>query len=168
MRYAPWMVCPTLLFFVLAGAGRAEDFRMQTNVFSGSGAEPVSRSTTLFRAGYVYDYLEGADPDAADRVAIFDKAHGRFIVLDPARKVRAEIKTDDVLLFAGKLQAAVAARSTHAFTRFAADPSFEVDFAPDGTLTLSSEHMTYKLSTMPAQTPEAATQFREFSDWYVL
>ena len=51
----------------------------------------MSQNTTLFEAGYVYDYL--SDPD---RVAVFDQPHGRFIVLDPVRKVKAEVKTDDV------------------------------------------------------------------------
>lgn len=165
MRHAPILACLTLVLSVFAVA-RAEDFRIQTNVFSGNDKVPVSKSTTLFRAGYVYDYLESADPAEPDRVAIFDKAHGRFIVLDPTRKVRAEVKTDEVLLFAGKLQAAVSARSKHEFTRFAADPKFEVDLSPDGELTLSSDVMTYRLNTMPAHSPEAAGQFREFSDWY--
>jgi hypothetical protein len=160
------IACLTFVFSAIAAISAAEDFRIQTNVYAGNNTTPVSKSLTLFRAGYVYDYLEGDDPAMDDRIAIFDKAHGRFIVLDPARKVRAEVKTDDVLLFAGKLQAAVATHSTHEFTRFAADPQFEVDFQPDGTLKLTSDVMTYKLTTMPARSPEAAAQFREFSDWY--
>lgn len=165
MRHARITACLTLVFSAFASLVTAEDFRIQTNVYAGNDETPVSQSLTLFRAGYVYDYLEGDDPAIADRIAIFDKAHGRFIVLDPARKLRAEVKTDEVLLFAGKLQAA-AARSKQEFTRFAANPDFEVDFTPEGTLTLSSEIMTYTLSTMAARTPEAAIQFREFSDWY--
>lgn len=165
MRHARTAACLMLVFSALATLAVAEDFRIQTNVYAGNDETPVSQSLTLFRAGYVYDYLEGEDPAVADRIAIFDKPHGRFIVLDPARKVRAEVKTDDVLQFAGRLQTA-AARSKQEFTRFAANPDFKVDFADNGTLTLSSEIMTYKLSTMPARTPEAATQFREFSDWY--
>jgi hypothetical protein len=144
----------------------ADDFRIQTDVYSGKSKIPVSRNTTLFRAGHVYDYLSNPqDAAAKERVAVFDHARGRFILLDPARKQKAEVKSDDVLLFASKLQAA-GAKSSNAFTKFAVDPEFEVDFSQDGELSLTSPHMTYKLKTMPAISPEAAGQYREFSDWY--
>ena len=34
-----------------------DDFRIETKVYAGKGKEPASRNTTLFRAGFVYDYL---------------------------------------------------------------------------------------------------------------
>ena len=138
----------------------ADDFRIETKVFSDKGKTAVSHNTTLFKAGYVYDYL--SDPD---RVAVFDKPHGRFILLDPARKLKTEIKTDDVLTFATKFHD-WAAKSANAFMRFAADPEFNVSFSEDGKLTLASPHINYRLQTEPANTPEAAEQYREFSDWY--
>ena len=161
-----------LLFGAMLGAlssaaASADDFRIQTDVFAADSKIPVSQNTTLFRAGYVYDYL--THPQSAktvDRVAVFDQQHGRFIVLDPARKEKAEIKTDDVLLFASKQQAYARAKSSNAFNKFAADPEFEIDFSQDGELKMTSPHMTYELKTMPANTPEAAAQYREFSDWY--
>lgn len=163
MLRVPTLACLACLSILGTFAG-AEDFRIETNVYSGTSKVPLSQNITLFQAGYVYDYLVNQKlPHLSDRVAIFDQSHGRFVVLDPDRKVKAEVKTDEVLLFASKLQAA---RSTNAFKRFAVDPDFEVEFSQDGELTLSSEHMTYKLKTMPAQSPDAATQYREFSDWY--
>jgi len=174
MRYARTCLLSlslTLLGALILGAtssaALADDFRIQTDVYAGDSKIPVSQNTTLFRAGYVYDYLTHPQKaNTVDRVAVFDQQHGRFIVLDPARKVKAEVKTDDVLLFASKLQTLVAAKSSNAFTKFAADPEFETDFSQDGELTMKSAHMTYELKTMPASTPEAAAQYREFSDWY--
>lgn len=165
MRFARTLACLTLVALAPAAAC-AEDFRIQTNVYSGKNKTPVSQATTLFHSGAVYDYLESETPGLVERVAVFDQPHGRFILLDTQRKVKAEVKTDDVLLFAGKLQAAVAARSTHEFTKFAADPQFEVELSQDGQLTLTSPIMTYTVATMPAKSPELANQFREFSDWY--
>ena len=49
---------------------------------------------------------------------------------------------------------------------FAAAPNFEVDFEQNSELTLTSDFMTYQLTTIPANTPEAAQQYHEFSDWY--
>jgi len=150
-----------------SAAALADDFRIKTDVFATDSKIALSQNITLFRAGYVYDYLTHPQKaNTVDRVAVFDQQHGRFIVLDPARKVKAEVKTDDVLLFASKLQTLVAAKSSNAFTKFAADPEFEVDFSQDGELKMTSPHMTYELKTIPANTPEAAAQYREFSDWY--
>jgi hypothetical protein len=49
---------------------------------------------------------------------------------------------------------------------FAAAPDFQVDFEQSNELTLTSDFVTYKLTTIPANTPEASQQYREFSDWY--
>jgi hypothetical protein len=155
---------------IMTAAGtvaRADDFRIQTDVYVGKSKIPISQNTTLFRAGYVYDFLTNPQrPDAVERVAVFDQGHGRFILMDPSRKLKSEVKTDEVLLFASKLQTAVTAKSTNAFTKFAVDPRFEIEFSQDGELTMSSPHMSYRLKTMPANSNEAAVQYREFSDWY--
>jgi hypothetical protein len=137
---------------------KADDFRIETKVFSGK--EMVSQNTTLFEAGHVYDYLS-----KPERVAVFDQTRGRFIVLDPARKVKAEVKTDDVSVFADKFRE-IAEKSSRPFMNFAANPQFEVNFDQDNELTLTSDFVTYKLTTIPASTTEAAQQYREFSDWY--
>ncbi len=151
---------PAVLWLLVTCAAAAEDFRIETKVFAGKGKEPVSENITLFRAGCVYDYLSNPD-----RVAVFDQRGGRFIVLDPDRKLKAEVKTDEVQSLVSRLHD-VAANSSNAIVRFAADPDFEVEFAENGDLTLASEHMTYKLKTMPAVTGAAAEQYHEFSDWY--
>jgi hypothetical protein len=143
-----------------ASAALADDFRIETKVFSGRGKTPVSQNVTLFCAGLVYDFLS-----QPDRVAVFDKARGRFILLDPERKVKAEVTTDEVMTFTEKAQS-MASRSSQAFLKFAADPDFDVKFSESGELDLSSEYLTYRLQTVPAASPEAVRQYREFSDWY--
>jgi hypothetical protein len=147
-----------LLLSIMPAA--ADDFRIETKVFVGKGKTPVSHNTTLFSAGYVYDYLSGPD-----RVAVFDQRGGRFILLDPQRKERAEIKTDEVRDLLEQLHD-LAARSSSPTMRFAADPEFKVDYSDEGELVLSSPLMTYKLQTTEAATPQAAEQYHEFSDWY--
>ncbi len=154
------LVLPAALWLLSLGPAPADDFRIETKVFAGKTKTPISRNVTLFRAGYVYDYL--SDPD---RVAVFDQRGGRFILLDPARKLKAEVKTDEVRDLITRLHD-VAANSSNPIVRFAADPDFKIEFDEEGQLTLSSEHMTYKLQTMPAVTGTAAEQYHEFSDWY--
>jgi hypothetical protein len=145
---------------LFGSAALAEDFRIETKVYVARSKNPVSQNTTLFDAGYVYDYLSGPE-----RVAVFDQQHGRFILLDPVRKLKAEVKIEDVRRFADELQS-ISAKSSRAFTKFAAEPEFDVTFSEDGELTLESPLITYKLQTIPAESPEAAEQYREFSDWY--
>ncbi len=154
--------CLLVLGFV-QGVCLADDFRIETKVFVGKDKSPVSQTTTLFKAGYVYDYL--SSPSNPEQVAVFDKQHGRFILLDRTRKLKTEIKSENVLAFVEKCQA-LAAKSSNAFLKFAADPEFETDFSADGELTLSSQFINYRLQTQPANTPAAAQQYREFSDWY--
>jgi hypothetical protein len=143
-----------------AAAARAEEFRIVTKVYSGKDKTPVSTNTTLFQGGYVYDYSS-----ESERVAVFDEPHGRFILLDPARKEKSEIKTADVAAFAEELQGLVS-RNSNAFLRFAGDPQFNVEFKETGELTLGSEYISYRLLTEPAVSPVAARQYRDFSDWF--
>ncbi|MBI3837599.1 MAG: hypothetical protein HY288_06665 [Planctomycetia bacterium] len=165
---SPLLLSHVLLTFVLAislmhSLSLADDFRIETKVFVGKDKSSVSQTTTLFKAGYVYDYL--SSPPNPEQVAVFDKQHGRFILLDPSRKLKTEIRSEDVLVFARQCQA-LAGKSSNAFLKFAADPEFETDFSAGGELTLSSQFINYRLQTEPANTPEAAQQYREFSDWY--
>ncbi len=159
-RILATLILPAAVACGLFGPARADDFRIETKVYVGKGKRPVSENTTLFRAGYVYDYMSGSG-----RVAVFDRSHGRFIVLDPARKLKAEVKTDEVRQLIDSLHD-LAVNSSNPGIRFAADPAFEVEFDEQGTLTLSSAHITYELKTEPAATPEAARQYHEFADWY--
>lgn len=139
----------------------AEDFRIETKVYVGSSKTPMSENITLFRAGYVYDYLTSGAP----RVAVLDQRGGRFIVLDPVRKIKAEIKADEIRSQMEERRQQ-AKRSLNAALKFAADPDFEVEFTEAGELILASQHMTYSLRTMAAPSDGAAQQYREFSDWY--
>ncbi|MEX2112335.1 MAG: hypothetical protein WD845_04075 [Pirellulales bacterium] len=138
----------------------AADFRIETKVFVGKDSEPVSHNETLFQAGYVYDYL--SEPQ---RITVFDQVHGRFVLLDPTRKLKVEIKTDDVVVFSDRFHT-WAAKSSNGFMKFAADPEFEVKLSSDGKLTMVSPHLTYELETVPAESEQSAQQYREFSDWY--
>jgi hypothetical protein len=153
-------ILPAMLAGAFARPAAADDFRIETKVYTGKSKQPASRNTTLFRAGFVYDYLSDDG-----QVVVFDPARGRFIVLDPVRKLKAEVKTERVRKLVDSLHD-LAARSGSAAVRFAADPQFEVDFSADGDLALTSTHVKYRLKTVPAATPEAAAQYREFSDWY--
>jgi len=155
-------VAPILLTLAMfCASARGEDFRIESKTFVGKDKAPASENVTLFRAGVVYDYL--SDPQG---VAVFDKAHGRFILLNPARKIKTEIKTDDVTTFAQSVKAA-AGQSQNKFLRFSANPEFHSTFDEEREeLSLTSPYMTYQVLTAKAKNLVAAQQYREFLDWY--
>lgn len=144
-----------------AQSAASEDFRVENEVFFGSRKKADSRSTTIFREGVVYDYLE----DPAE-VIVFDKQAGRFVLLDTVRRVRAELTTQEVLAFTQRLQRRAEAQRDP-FIKFLAAPRFGEQFdKASGELTLSSAWMTYRLVLVDAESPAISQQYREFSDWY--
>lgn len=148
---------------ILFGSGGAlgEDFRVDNEVFVGKQSEPASRSTTIFYNGVVYDFME--EPD---EVIVLDKAAERFVLLDTARRIRADLSFEDVTAFSKQLQRA-AENHRDPFIRFLANPKFEEQFdASSGELTLSSEWMIYRLVLQNVDSPQLARQYRESCDWY--
>jgi hypothetical protein len=143
----------------------AEGFRIETKIYAGDEEEPISKATTLFQGGVVYDFL--ADPK---QIAIFRKPGsskpGRFILLDPVRRVRTELSTDQLTGAMDKLTS-WASRQTDPFLQFAANPKFDESFSEEsGKLVLASHEESYQIATAPAHEPESLDQYREFLDWY--
>jgi hypothetical protein len=160
----------TLLVSLLAVAAFstisvADDFRIETKVFVGEEQEPASTTTTLFQGGVVYDFL-----NEPEQIAVFRKPGGgkpgRFILLDPARRVRTELSTDQLAGAMNKLRN-WAARQRDPLLKFAANPQFEESFdRTTGQLLLASHEESYTITTEPADMPEALSEYREFLDWY--
>lgn len=157
-RWVRNAVC--LLSSLAAASAVAAEFRIESRIYQGKEKQPASRSLTLFHAGVIYDYL-----DEPKRVAVLDPKFGRFILLDPQRRLRAEIKTAEVRTFSTGLKDLLA-KSGSAQARFQAQPVFAVDWnEPSGTLNLTSDSMSYKVEALPAPTADVAQQYREFCDW---
>ena len=137
----------------------AEDFRIESRVFAGKDAKPVSENTTLFHVGIVYDYIPGKEsPFSTDPEPI--------CALDRQRKVKAEVTVAQLQTFCDRLQH-MAAEDSNPFVRFVAEPHFDAAMGAEASeLVLSSPQMTYRLKTTKAESPEASQQYREFSDWY--
>ena len=110
----------------LAAIASAEGFRIATKIFVGKEKEPVSTATTLFLNGTVYDFL--SEPE---QIAVFHKSPGdkpgRFILLDPDRRVRTEFSTDKVNGAMEKLNK-WASQQKDPVLKFAADPKFDEKF----------------------------------------
>src|SRR5262245_9932777 len=89
------------LFFCCAAVAQAQDFRVYTRIFDarvlegGKGKEAapqlLGRSTSLFHAGKVYDYL-----DSGHQMTIFEPAHERFVIVDDPRRQMTMISFEEI------------------------------------------------------------------------
>lgn len=146
---------------VWSQAALGEQFRIRNKVFAGGGQDPQVQTTTMFMDDMVYDFLE-----APPEVTVFDKAGGRFVLLDLGRRVKTELSTERVAALATRLQQ-WARMQSDPYLRFLASPKFDETFDEHtGELTLSSAWLTYRASSVPARSEAAMRQYREFADWY--
>ena len=53
----------------------AQEFGVETEVFTGENIEPFSESLTIFSGEVVYDFLLGA----SEEIAIFDMSRSRIV-----------------------------------------------------------------------------------------
>lgn len=155
-----------LLGLLLLGGGiplatRAQEFRVETDVFVGSQKKPVAQSLTLFTSGLVYDFpLMGPS-----EIAVLDPSRGRFVLLDTQRKVKATLTTQELLEFTASMKAQ--AQDADGVVGFAVNPQFTQTFdQPTGWLTLSSKLLTYRLKGSPPKQSAAVDVYRQFADWY--
>lgn len=155
---------------LLVASTSAQDFRMETDVFVGKQKEPVAQYLTLFYGDVAYDFLlkSGSDALAANAVGeatMFDIPGGRIVLMDPARKVKTEIKMEKLLEFMYVLRE----RGTRSDSKLPAElflPELKTTHNEDeNILTLASERVTYRATIQKAKTPTAAEQYRKFADW---
>jgi len=148
-----------VLYGVLVGTSVAADFRVQNSVFLEGSTEPISRTTTLFKSGRIYDIWE--EPKAA---AIFDVAEKRVIHLDRSRQVRVELSFRDIDTFTQQWRSLAATHRDRLF-RFLLQPKFEEDFdAAAGKLVLRSDWLTYRITAFAPADRAAVGRYVRFSD----
>ena len=157
-RLASWL--PLAAGVLIPCQAAADDFRIESKIFVGKEIVASSENLTLFRGGQVYDFLT-----KPSETTVFDKPRGRVILLDPARKVRTEIKADRLVAFGEELKV-WASKQSDPFLKFAADPRFEQSLDAGGELLFTSPFISYRVSTVKANTESVANQYLEFSDSY--
>ncbi len=151
-------------------ARAAEAFRIETKVYTGDPKdkklEPISKTTTLFKDGIVYDFLEHPEQTAVFRKATGGKP-GRFILMNDKERAQTEVSTEKLATTMKDLRK-WASGQKDPFLKFAANPRFDETFDRDtGKLVLASPLQTYTVDTSPAsQHQDSMTDYHEFLDWY--
>ena len=154
-----------LAFVATAQSAPPEGFRIETKIFQGKEEEPISKATTLFRDGVVYDFLE-----QPEQVAVFRKATGdkpaRFVLINNQEQVQTEISTEKLAATMGKPRS-WAAEQRDPFLQFSASPRFNETFDREkGKLVLASQLVTYTVEANPVGHQDSLPAYHEFLNWY--
>src|SRR4051794_13976537 len=92
--FAGWLVWLAGALTALPAVADGQEFRVDTEVFENQEKEPLLTQLTVFSAdGTIYDFCLTEPLE----VTVFDPRHGRFTLLDEARKVKASVTTQELL-----------------------------------------------------------------------
>lgn len=148
------------------------DLRVESELFSAGGDEPVARSLTLFHQGVAWDFLEIVNADtktaAIGEIVLHDPARERVVVIDPVRHVKTQV--DMIRLERLSVSLAKWARSNDdRLVRWAGGPDFTAGFTEeDERIELVGPRVRYAVAYESAPCPEAAFNYRRFADTAIL
>ncbi len=136
------------------------DFRMETDVFSGSQVDPIVETLTIFRAQVIYDFM---GPDG-EEITIFDIPRGSIVLVDRGRKMKTSISTSQLMAFMASVKSQP---QSSAATNHLLAPKFQETYeADEQVLTLTDVKLTYRAKGIKPKHPEFAQRFQLFADWY--
>ncbi len=156
------------------GDGQFE-LRVESELFADGNAAPVARSLTLFQGDVAWDFLELAEPAAADEagmrlaeIVLHDPARERVVVIDPARDVKTQIDTIRLERLSVSL-AKWARGADDRLVRWAGGPDFGDGITEkDEALELVGPRVRYAVAYAAAPSTEAAATYRRFADTAIL
>jgi hypothetical protein len=158
-------ICLAFWAFAVTGlpAASGSDFQVASRVFVGQSVQPAGENTTFFVGEVVYDFMETGPRE----VTVFDAQTGDLDLIDPQRRVRTCLATDELRRFTAELKVrAVANEQFDQVIRCAADPRFETSYdVSDRELLLRSPAMTYRANGM-AVAEDQARKYHRFCDWF--
>jgi hypothetical protein len=172
------------LLLFCAAAAPAQDFRVYTQIFdlrardeAGKRGKPTphpGRSTSLFHAGKVYDYL-----DAGRQTLIFEPAHERFLIMSGSNRDVTVVPFEFIenrLFRAGKAteekisqlrkEGTPQATQQADLLQFYLTPKFKENFDPrKHLLTLSSPFLSYEIECSEHESAELVQIYLNYADW---
>jgi hypothetical protein len=160
------LVCISVTMAEWPWIAAGEDFRVDTEIFRNQEKAPYLQSLTIFADSVVYDFRL-TDPQ---EVTVFDPRHGRFTLLDEARKVKSVVTTQELMDFCLSLETQ-AAKENGLFA-FSAVPQFETtekEVERNGQghveLRLTGKPLTYVALGHRPERKDAIGAYRHFTDW---
>ena len=136
----------------------AADFRVDSRVFVGKETTPQSTNVTMFHGPHAYDIL-----DQPEQVTFYDLPRGRIVLVDRARRVKAEVSRATLDAFCNNLKHLVK-RTEDPVLDFALRPAFEEESGEDTERVFKSKYITYRVQPLAAELEGMAARYRAFSD----
>ncbi len=157
-----FLVFAFLAFGQLAQAKDSGDtFRVETDVFKNRAEKPVIHTLTLFAGGLVYDFQIKGE---SEQMTLFDLPRNRFILLDPERKMKTVVRTQQVLQSCARIKTLVT--TDRPLLYFSANPELTPSFdEASGWLTMSSEAVTYRVRGSKPRYGSSVRRYQDFADW---
>jgi len=143
------------------------DFRVETQLYLVGEEKPINEINTIFRSGFVYDFITDPSKQRDPETTIFDALKGRFVVIDPQRHVWTQVSTEAVKTFSGKIKIA-AAGNKDPILNFMATPQFN-ETTEGSTMVFKSAKgnwMEYRVRAAPAKSSRVVEQYNECSQWH--
>jgi len=158
-----WSLACLALFCQAAQGVEFVDFHVDSKLYLGNEDKPISEITTIFRSGFVYDFITDPNKKNDPETTIFDSLRGRFVVIDPQRRVWTQVSTEALKTFTAKVKLDAAA-APQAILNFMSEPKFKEETDGEG-MAFKSHWMEYRLKTVPGKSTRAVEQYAEFSQW---
>jgi hypothetical protein len=172
------------LLLFCAAAAPAQDFRVYTRIFDardpsatgrkGTLSHPLGRSTSIFHAGKVYDYV-----DAGQEMMIFEPAHERFVIINGSnrhvtvvpfelienRLFRSEKATEEKIAQLRADGGTDALRQADQL-QFWLTPKFQETYETrKQLLNLSSPFLSYEVECSGHDSAELVQLYLKYTDW---
>ena len=159
LQLLPQLAVALGLSFCASHLVRAEDFRVDSQVFVGKETTPQSSNVTLFQGAHAFDFL-----DEPRQIAFYDLTRGRIVLVDPARGVKAEVSRATLDAFCDNLRR-LEKRTEDPILDFALRPSFEERSDEDSDeRVFASKYVTYRVKPLAGELDGMASRYRAFSD----
>lgn len=159
-RFSVLLALAAMFSIASATQGQSEDFRMQTSVFVGNNAEPAVSSLTMFNGTTIYDFIE--NESEFGEITVFDVKRGRFVLLDPQRKVKTTLTKDFLIQF---LDQVLSQTSSTALSNYVQPKlQHEINLSTK-TVRVTSDHLTYQATGIAPKYDSAIQRYRHFADW---
>ena len=138
----------------------ADDFRMETDVFSGTQVDPIVETLTIFRSQVIYDFM---GPNG-EEITIFDIPRGSITLVDKQREMQTSISTSQLMAFMTTVKSQPQASTKGSLLL---SPQFKEQYeAAKQVLTLADERLTYRARGIRPKHPEFVERFQFFAYWY--
>ena len=159
-RFSVLLALVVMIGSVSVTHGQSEDFRMQTSVFVGNNSAAAVSSLTMFNGTTIYDFIE--NESEFGEITVFDVKRGRFVLLDPQRKIKTTLTKDFLVRF---LDQVLSQTSNTALTKYV-QPKLQHEFnLSTKTVRVMSEHLTYQATGIAPKFDSAIQRYRHFADW---